>query len=137
MIVIDASSLTKYILHEENWRDIGLFIRERKPLYSIDHITKEVGNAIWKHSYLMKIIDMKKAEDLYSSLLRLFETKVIILESENEYLKDALKLSLENGITIYDSLYIIQAEKYGELLTSDKKQANIAGKLGIKVYFIP
>ncbi len=74
---------------------------------------------------------------LYSSLLKLFETKVIILENESKYLEEALKLSLKHGITIYDSLYIVQAKKHGELLTSDKSQANIASKLGVKVYFIP
>lgn|GEM_PF-6828809 len=30
MIVIDASALTKYTLHEENWEKIGIFIRGEK-----------------------------------------------------------------------------------------------------------
>ena len=46
MIVIDASSLAKYVLHEENWEKVGKFIKKRRPLYSIDHIIKEVGNAL-------------------------------------------------------------------------------------------
>ncbi len=48
MIVIDASALIKYVLYEENWEVVATYIREKKPLYSIDHIIKEAGNAIRK-----------------------------------------------------------------------------------------
>jgi predicted nucleic acid-binding protein len=37
---------------------------------------------------------------------------------------------------VYDALYIAQAENYGEILTSDEKQGEIARKLGIKVHKI-
>jgi len=136
VIVIDASSLTKYVLHEENWEEVGLYIKERRPLYSVEHILKEVGNAIWKHCYLKRIIDENTAIKLYQVLLKLMEVKVVILEPEEIYLQEALQIALNQGITLYDSLYLVQAQKYGELLTSDKKQAEIAVKLGIKVHFI-
>ena len=55
MIIIDASTLTEYVLHEENWEIISTYIKKMKPLYSIDHVIKEVGNAIWKHRYLRKL----------------------------------------------------------------------------------
>ena len=136
MIVIDASTLTKYVLHEENWKEVSSYIKERRPLYSIDHVLKEVGNAIWKHCILKGIINKSTAIKLYQSLLKLMEAKVIILEPEKIYLQKALQIALNQGITFYDSLYLAQAQKYGELLTSDEKQAKIAVKLGIKVYFI-
>ena len=136
MIVIDASTLTKYVLHEENWKEVSSYIKERRPLYSIDHVLKEVGNAIWKHCHLRGIIDKSIAIKLYQALLKLMETKVIILEPEKIYLQKALQIALSQGITLYDSLYLAQAQKHGELLTSDKKQAEVAAKLGIKVYFI-
>ncbi len=69
MIVIDASALTKYILHEEGWETISGYVRERKPLYSIDHVIKEVGNAIWKHCRLRKIIGQDEAIELFHALL--------------------------------------------------------------------
>ena len=46
MIVVDASALAKYILREEGWKGVGSFIKEKKPLYSLNHLIKEVGNAI-------------------------------------------------------------------------------------------
>lgn len=58
--------------------------------------------------------------------MNLFKTKVIIIEPENEYLNKALQISLNYGITLYDSLYLAQAQEYGELLTSDEKQATSA-----------
>ena len=136
MIVIDASSLTKYILHEDGWKDVSHFIRERRPLFSIDLLVKEIGNAVWKHCSLHKIIDRKGALELYNGLKKLFITEVIIIEPESDYLNIAFQLALEHGIALYDSLYLAQAKKYGEILTSDEKQASIAQKLGIKTHLV-
>ncbi len=116
MIVINASSLAKYVLHEEGWDEISVFIRGKNTLYSLDHVVKEVGNALWRHY-----------------CIRLVNTGVIILEPEANYLQTAMQIALEQGVTLYDSLYVSQAQKHGELLTSDEKQANIAEKLGVKV----
>ena len=136
MIVVDASSLVKYVLHEENWKDVSFFVKERKPLYSVDHVVKEVGNAVWKHCCLRKVINREKALKLYQSFVKLFQTGVIVAESEEAYLDAALQIALDYGMTFYDSLYLAQAQKYGEFLTSDEEQADIANQLGIKVYLI-
>jgi len=136
VIVVDASSLVKYVLHEENWKDVSFFVKERKPLYSVDHVVKEVGNAVWKHCCLRRVISREKALKLYQSFVKLFQTGVIVAESEEAYLDAALQIALDYGVTFYDSLYLAQAQKYGEFLTSDEKQADIANQLGIKVYLI-
>ena len=136
MIVIDASALIKYVLYEENWEAVATYIWEKKPLYSIDHIIKEAGNAIWKHCYIRKIIKQDEALKLYNALLKLVDTGVIVLEPETRYILIALKIALKYGITLYDSLYLAQALKHGEILTSDRKQAEIASKLNIKAYLI-
>jgi len=136
VIVIDASALTKYVLHEEGWEAIGTYIKGTKPLYSVDHIMKEVGNAIWRHSYLRKIIKQDEALRLYHALLKLMEAEVIILEPEIKYVGTALQIALQQGITLYDSLYLAQAQRLGELLTSDEEQAEIASNLSIKVRLI-
>ena len=136
MIVVDASSLVKYVLHEENWKDVSFFVKERKPLYSVDHVVKEVGNAVWKHCCLRRVISREKALKLYQSFVKLFQTGVIVAESEEAYLDAALQIALDYGVTFYDSLYLAQAQKYGEFLTSDEEQADIANQLGIKVYLI-
>ncbi len=136
MIVVDASALVKYVLGEEEWRRISFFVRERRPLYSVDHVLKESFNAIWKHTYIRRVIDAETALRLAKHLRRLVETEVIVLEDESMYLDKALEIALNNGITVYDALYIAQALRYGELLTCDEKQAEVAQRLGVKVYLV-
>ena len=136
MIVIDASALAKYILREEGWEGVGSFIKEEKPLYSVDHLLKEAGNAIWKHYYLRKLISREDALELYHGLTKLVDTGVIVLESEDKYMKSAMQIALRYGVTVYDSLYLAQARELGELLTSDKGQADVAFQLNLKVHLI-
>ncbi|WP_252900442.1 hypothetical protein [Vulcanisaeta sp. JCM 14467] len=45
MIVIDASALTAFILKEPGWQSLSKYIMNS---VSVDHIIKEVMNAIWK-----------------------------------------------------------------------------------------
>lgn len=135
MIVIDASALAKYILHEEDWEEVSRYVRKMKPLYSIDHVLKEVVNAVWKHT-MKNIILPEVAIHLYSSLEKLAKSQVIVLEDELTYMRRAVEIALRYGITIYDALYIAQAEKYGELLTSDEKQGSIARELGIRLHML-
>jgi len=135
VIVIDASALAKYILHEEGWEEVSRYVRKMKPLYSIDHVLKEVVNAVWKHT-MKNIILPEIAIQLYGSLEKLAKSQVIVLEDELTYMRRAVEIALRYGITIYDALYIAQAEKYGELLTSDEKQGSIARGLGIRLHML-
>lgn len=135
MIVIDASTLAKYILHENSWEEVSRYVRNMRPLYSIDHVLKEVVSAIWKHT-VKNIILPEVAIQLYSSLEKLAKSQVIILENELTYMRRAIEIALRYSITIYDALYIAQAEKYGELLTSDEKQGSIARELGIGLHML-
>ena len=134
MIVIDASSIAKYILKEKNWESVRKYLYERQT-FSLTLALAEVSNAIWKHCVLYKKISIKEAKTMFS-ILEILENDVIIFEPLKDYLKDALNLSIEERITVYDSLYIVQAEKYGEFLTSDEKQWSIAEKRGIKAKYI-
>ena len=134
MIVIDASSLTKYLLREEGWESIEGYLI--KGVCSVDHIVKEVANAIWKHTIVRKIIDLDMGFRVYNELKRLVNEGVVKLESQLLYIDKAMEIAFRHSISLYDSLYIAQALKYGKLLTSDKKQANIAKSLGIEIYYI-
>jgi len=136
VIVIDASALTKYVLHEDGWDKVSKCLREMRPLYSVDHVLKECCNAIWRHTYIKKLINSTTALELLRRLLRLVQSQVIVLEPEAMYLNRALEISLNSGLTIYDALYIAQAEKYGELLTFDEKQAETAKSMGITICYL-
>ena len=74
MIVIDASTLSKYVLKEEGWEEVRRFIRERRPLYSVDHVLKECFNAIWRHAYLRRAIGSEVALELAKRIQKLVET---------------------------------------------------------------
>ena len=133
MIIIDASTLAKYILKEANWLDVETYLF--LDLCSIDHIVKEVSNAIWKHTILHKRFSIKEYSAAINALKRVV-SDIITIESEVKYLDRAADIALKYKLPIYDSLYIAQALKYGELLTSDKEQAKVAKVLNIKVHYV-
>jgi len=132
VIVIDASSLAKYVLKEENWNIVREHLEEDS--YSLDLALAEVANAIWKHHIIHKKVNLENALLMFKVLDTIKE--VVTFESLLIYLKDAQKISIEERISIYDSLYITQSKKYHKLLTSDKKQHKIAEKIGIEVIFV-
>ncbi|HIQ12991.1 MAG TPA: PIN domain-containing protein [Thermoprotei archaeon] len=130
MIVVDASALTAFILREDGWRDIAEYLVRA---VSIDHLLKEVSNAIWK-AYYREYISFDDALKAYN-ILKSMIGRNITLYPEIEYIDDALKIALENRLTVYDSLYIVLARSMGgTLLTLDDEQAKVATKLGIKVH---
>jgi len=128
VIVVDASALTAFILREEGWRDIARYIVR---CISVDHIVKEVANAIWRATYLRKLISIKEAFKAYSILMQLVDRN-IVLYPEVRYLQKALEISLKYGVTVYDALYIALAlEERKPLLTLDSRQREVAKALGV------
>lgn len=69
--------------------------------------------------------------------MELVKRSVIVLEPEINYLERAYAIALTENVTVYDSLYIALAEKLGELATSNRTQADIAAKHGVKIHLIP
>lgn len=132
MIVIDASSLAKYILREKNWKNV----RDRlvDEVFSLNLALAEVSNAVWKHSVLYGKISEKQANKMFRVLEKLRD--VVIFEPLERYLENAIEIAMNKIITVYDALYIAQAKEIGKLLTSDEKQGKIAKELGIDVVFI-
>ncbi|MEM1509335.1 MAG: type II toxin-antitoxin system VapC family toxin [Thermofilaceae archaeon] len=136
MIVIDASALIKYLLHEEGWEEVSWYLKEQRPLRTLDLALKEAANALWKHCCLRRFIEPFIVKEILQRLKRLVEVGVILIENESEYFDASLEISLHNSLTVYDSLYVAQALKYGELLTSDERQAKVAENLELKVYYV-
>jgi len=63
---------------------------------------------------------------------------VIILEPELKYFQQALEIALREGITFYDALHISQAQSLRALMiTCDRKQAEVATRLGVPTHLIP
>ncbi len=132
MIVIDASSLAKYILKEYNWRTIRKYFEGE--IHSLNLALVEISNAIWKHYTLYHEFNEKEAMLAFKAMKLLKD--IVIFETFENYLEDAIKISNKYKIPIYDALYISQARKYGRIITSDKLQKDVASKMNIIVEYI-
>ncbi len=131
-MVIDASSLAKYILRENNWEKVREYLVDES--YSLTLALAEVSNAVWKHHVIYREISHEEAKIMFDALKKLKD--VVVFEPFESYLDDALEISLEERITVYDALYLAQAKKLGNLLTSDEKQWKVAKRIGIDAEFV-
>ncbi len=137
MIVVDASSLAKYVIKEEGWETVESYLMEEQCL-SVDHVVKEVLNALWKAAVITRVITLGQASEKAFLLRMLIKEGVVAVENELEYVDKAFSLAIKHRLTLYDALYIAQAlAKNAVLLTSDKRQVNAAEKAGLKVIFTP
>jgi len=133
VIVIDASLLAKYVLREENWEMAREYLARES--CSVDLALAEVSNAIWKHNVLYGKISSEEASLLFKALNKIRED-VVFFEPLEEYLDNGMSIATEERIPIYDALYLAQADRYHELVTSDELQNRIAKKRGIDVEYI-
>ena len=136
MIVIDASALAKYVLREEGWELVARAMTVRT--VSLDHVVKEVANAVWKRAVVLKVEPVDVAVRRYSILRKLVDKGIVVLEDELSYIDEAFDIAVRTKLTVYDALYIAQALRKGAtLVTSDKRQAMAAEELGVQVNYIP
>ncbi len=133
MRVIDASAIAKYVLREAHWEQVRDQLTAEP--CSLDLALAEVANAIWKHQVIYHNISGREATVFYEALQKL-GADVLVLESCAGYLRGATALAGEEELTIYDALYLVQAQTYGHLVTSDGLQRTIAVKLELDVVFI-
>jgi predicted nucleic acid-binding protein len=132
--VIDSSTIAKFLLKEEGWGKAREVLME-KP-YTLDLAVKEVANTIWRRVTLLGDISIDKAFTLLNDLLELKKI-LLIIEPQDLYLNQALKIAIENKIAIYDALFIVQAmRKQAVFITSDEKQHEIAQRLNVKAMYI-
>ncbi len=132
MNVLDASALAKFVLREEGWREVIRFLGEAE---SVDHILKEVANAVWK-ARGRGIIGGEDALRKFEALLALVG-KNLKLVNESDILPAAFDLALARGVTVYDALYVALAKREDlPLVTSDEVQAEAAREEGVKVILV-
>lgn len=128
MRVIDSSALVKYFAREEGWERVRELILEG--VITLDLATKEVANALWR-----KVRRGDMSVDVALEIIRdLSESKAVKIVGQDEYIEDAFRVALEHGITVYDSFFIVLAERLGvELITCDGVQGEKAVARGVKV----
>ena len=83
----------------------------------------EIGNIIWKNYKIRNRISKKEAKDSGTVLFELIDSMEQIVPSP----ASTLTLSLKEGLTFYDSSYLVSAIETGyELVTDDIKLQKIA-----------
>ena len=137
MIVIDSSAFSKFLLREENWEKIIPYFDPDLEPHAVDMLIIETTNVIWKYMRKYKLITREQALGLYEQMRKLIEEEVIILEPSEKYLQEALKIAMHYDLSIYDSLFLAQARNLrAELITSDKRQKEVAREIGIEATYI-
>ena len=132
MNVVDSSAICKYILREEGWIEVRKCFEEGSITFGL--ALKEVLNALWKRIIRKEV----KFEYAIKVVEKLMEYSFFKIEKQDEYMLSAFKIASKRKITIYDALFIALAKKLNlPLITSDKKQAEIAKLENIKVAYIP
>jgi len=130
VIVIDASTLTKFVFKEEGWKQVAEYLKAGTS--SVDHIAEESVNAIWKR-FRTGEMPLTEARITIEALKEILD-KAVRVEGQLGYMDEAINIAFSQGITIYDSLYIAMAKKKGiKLVTVDEIQANAARAENISV----
>jgi predicted nucleic acid-binding protein len=89
---------------------------------TLDLALIESTNAVWKKAHLLKELNKVDMNVIVDVIKNYMPRLLKIYDSRNQ-LDRALEISLKEGITIYDSLYIALAENLGVgLLTGDRGQ---------------
>ncbi len=133
MKVLDASFLVKLVLEEERSEEaerlIKEWILEGEEVATLDLAFPESFNALCKRAVKGELSQeecREAAEDLYKILSR------IRVYQSREFILKAVDISLEHGITVYDSLYLsLAADRGGDLATFDEELGRVAAKLGV------
>ncbi|RLF79390.1 nucleotide-binding protein [Thermococci archaeon] len=137
MIVIDSSTFSKFLMKEENWEKVIPYLDPRLEPHAMDMLIIETTNVIWKYMRKYKLITREQALGLYEQMTKLVREEVIILEPSEKYLQEALKIAVDYDLSIYDSLFLTQARNLrAELITSDKRQEEVAREIGIEATYI-
>ncbi len=83
----------------------------------------EIGNVLWKSYKIRNEISKKEAMELGNVIFELIDSMEQIKPSPDS----VLKLSIEDGITFYDSSYLVSAIESGyDFVTDDLKLYRIA-----------
>ena len=139
MVVLDASFLVKLVIREPlSNKALAAFrklVRESMNIRVPEIALPEVLNAIWKHNVLLKDISYEETMKAIKRLRRLWQ--LIQVYNLEEFLDETMEIAVKERITVYDSFYIVLALVHEDpLYTFDKKMAEKASSLGVKV-FIP
>ncbi|MCL4328512.1 MAG: type II toxin-antitoxin system VapC family toxin [Candidatus Thermoplasmatota archaeon] len=128
MKIIDSSAIVKFFSTEPGWENLREIMNS--PI-TIELSIKELGNALWK-KVNQRLFQKESAVEVLTEFQRICK-----FFDQRKYLKRAFEIAVTHNITIYDSLFIAAAVAENcELVTSDRRQAEISKELDIKTELI-
>ena len=134
MIVLDSSALVKLVLEEPRSAQARKAVMEAvkggEKILIPDIALAESLNALWKHHLIIGDLTLNQLESSAKDLLAIW--KNLTVHSTAQIAELALKIALENRVTIYDALYLALAKKErSKLLTFDERLRETAKKTNI------
>jgi len=92
----------------------------------------ELGNALWRESFLLKRISKEEADKSLQFMYAVLE-RMPIASLDSKTGSMVLDLACQFNLTFYDSAYLAEAKSSGKtLVTDDKKLAKAAENCGVK-----
>jgi len=129
-LVLDASAITTYLIEQASRDKVYRVMRgsldRGAKLFTADLAYVEVANALWRACALRGLIE---EEGVNESLGNLYGLPLEAVRQEGGLVKRAVEISLESGLSVYDSMYVSVAEREkAAVFTFDEKQYRVAGK---------
>jgi len=118
-LLLDASIILKWFIDEIDSslaKELGLRFRKRRMILTTTRFTfYEVANAL-------KYTKRFSSEDIRGYLKDLTDSGLHIFEYQLNVLQEAVEISMESNISVYDAYYIAQADIEGfRFVTADTK----------------
>jgi predicted nucleic acid-binding protein len=129
-IVIDASALAAYLLHEKGSETVGRYLVEG--VDSIELVFKEAASAILTAERTGRI-DRDQAEVCLEALRTIMGLNVRAA-GQGDLLEESCEVARKHDTTVYDAMYVVLAKRLRvKLLTKDEKQAQVAREEGLGI----
>jgi len=127
MYLLDASALVPLL--SEFGEQLIVRAAEMR-LFTLDLAVYEAGNSLWKLSTLLRSVSLGDAAEAMGVLRVVVVRGIVQAARFGELdLTRALEMASEEGITFYDSSYILAAEsRAATLVTEDRKLREVASK---------
>jgi predicted nucleic acid-binding protein len=118
--VIDASVLIKLYVDEIGSTEADRAVKNTDPLLGPDLLLPEAANILWKYVRRGEL-SPAEANEILVDIMQL----PIQITASQELIEPALRIAVETGRTVYDSLYVALAVQTASvLLTADERLAN-------------
>jgi len=123
-LLLDTSIIVKLVIEEPGSQRARIRVKEAlgqgHTLISVDEALPEALNALWKHVKIHPHLDAEEAMRAAEDLLLLWDRIRII--SSREVSTDALRIAIELGLSVYDSLFLAASRKTtSTLYTADTR----------------